>query len=63
VRRSKPTLLCWHKYAATASTSLSIKRRGGAVWAGWRCGLGGGVGCPACGGSVLKLVWVYISNA
>jgi len=22
---------------------------GGAVWAGWRCGSGGDVGCPACG--------------
>jgi len=36
VRRSKPTLLCRHRYSATASISLSIKRRGGAIRAGWR---------------------------
>jgi hypothetical protein len=40
VRRSKPTLLCRHRYSATASISLSIKRRGGAVRAGWRRALG-----------------------
>jgi hypothetical protein len=27
MRRSKPTLLCQHRYSATASISLSIKRR------------------------------------
>ncbi len=27
VRRKSPTLLCLHRYAATVSTSLSIKRR------------------------------------
>jgi hypothetical protein len=40
VRRSRPTLLCRHRYPATASISLSIKRRGGAVRAGWRRALG-----------------------
>jgi len=40
VRRKSPTLLCLHRYAATASINLSIKRRGGAVRAGWRHALG-----------------------
>jgi hypothetical protein len=45
VSRRSPTLLCRHRYSATVSTSLSMKRRGEV------CGLGGGVGgCPACGG-------------
>jgi hypothetical protein len=33
VRRRSPTLLCLHRYAATVSASLSIKRRGEAVCA------------------------------
>ena len=59
VSRSKPTLLCRHRYAATASISLSMKRRCVGrveVWFGWRSGVQ-----PV--GAVLELVLVYIFNA
>ncbi len=62
MRRSRPTHLCRHSYSATASTSLSIKRRRRRcvgrveVRFGWRSGVQ-----PV--GAVFELVLVYISNA
>jgi hypothetical protein len=56
VRRRSPTLLCLHRYSATASVSLSIKRRG--VWFGWRRRRVSGLWW-----SVWVFVPVYISNA
>jgi hypothetical protein len=59
VRRRRPTLLCRHRWAATASINLSIKRRCVGrveVRFGWRSGVR-----PA--GAVFELVPVYISNA
>jgi len=57
VRRKRPTLLCRHRYSATASTNLSMERRG-------VCGSGGDVRwVSSLWGSVWELVLVYISNA
>jgi hypothetical protein len=57
VRRKSPTLLCRHRYSATASTNLSMERRGVSGSRGdvrWVSGLWG---------SVWELVLVYISKA